>query len=181
MEGTYPLPEAQLDRFLLKVIVPSPSEDELCEVLNRTTGRKPDAAPKVLTREGVMQLRALCRDVAVAEPVIRYAARFVRASDPTSKDAPELVKRGVRFGAAVRGAQSLVLAAKAVALCEGRPNVSFNDIQKVAKPALRHRIIRSFEGEADGVTTDAIIDALLAAVPTRPAAVDAERKGGATA
>jgi len=181
MEGTYPLPEAQLDRFLLKVIVPSPSEDELCEVLNRTTGRKPDAAPKVLTREGVMQLRTLCRDVAVAEPVIRYAARFVRASDPASKDAPDLVKRGVRFGAAVRGAQSMVLAAKAVALCEGRPNVSFHDLQKVAKPALRHRIIRSFEGEADGITTDAIIDALLAAVPTRPAAVDAERKGGATA
>ena len=181
MEGTYPLPEAQLDRFLLKVIVPSPSEDELCEVLNRTTGRAQGAAPKVLTREGVMQLRALCRDVAVAEPVVRYAARFVRASDPASKDAPDLVKRGVRFGAAVRGAQSLVLAAKAAALCEGRPNVSFNDIQKVAKPALRHRIIRSFEGEADGVTTDAIVDALLAAVPTRPAAVDAERKGGATA
>ena len=181
MEGTYPLPEAQLDRFLLKVIVPAPSEDELCEVLNRTTGRAQGAAPTVLTREGVMQLRAMCRDVAVAEPVVRYAARFVRASDPASKDAPDLVKRGVRFGAAVRGAQSLVLAAKAVAICEGRPNVSFNDIQKVAKPALRHRIIRSFEGEADGVTTDAIVDALLAAVPTRPAAVDAERKGGATA
>ncbi len=181
MEGTYPLPEAQLDRFLLKVIVPNPTEDELCEVLMRTTGHAVGAPPRVLTRDGVLQLRELCRDVAVAEPVVRYAARLVRASDPGSKDAPELVKRGVRYGAAVRGAQSLVLAAKAVALCEGRPNVSFQDIQKVAKPALRHRIIRSFEGEADGVTTDAVVDALLAAVPTRPANVNAEQKGGAQA
>ena len=181
MEGTYPLPEAQLDRFLLKVIVPNPSEDELCDILTRTTGKAVEAPPRVLTREGVIQLRNLCREVAVAEPVVRYAARFVRASDPTSKDAPELVKRGVRFGAAVRGAQSLVLAAKAVALCEGRPNVSFQDIQKVAKPSLRHCIIRSFEGEADGITTDAIVDALLAGVPTRPPSVEGERKGGAAA
>ncbi len=179
MEGTYPLPEAQLDRFLLKVIVPQPSEDELCDVLTRTTGREQAAPPRVMGREGVLQLRALCRDIAIAEPVVRYAARLVRASDPTAKEAPELVKKGVRFGAAVRGAQSLVLAAKAVALCEGRANVSFNDVQKVAKPSLRHRIIRSFEGEADGVTTDAIVDALLGAVPTRPDQVRAEQKAQA--
>jgi MoxR-like ATPase len=179
MEGTYPLPEAQLDRFLLKVVVPQPSEDELCDVLTRTTGRDQGAPPRVMARDGVMQLRTLCRDIAIAEPVVRYAARLTRASDPTAKDAPELVKKGVRFGAAVRGAQSLVLAAKAVALCEGRANVSFNDIQKVAKPALRHRIIRSFEGEADGISTDAIVDALLAAVPTRPAQVTAEQKAQA--
>ena len=127
----------------------------------------------------VDDVRALCRDIAIAEPVVRYAARLVRASDPTAKDAPDLVKKGVRFGAAVRGAQSLVLAAKAVALCEGRANVSFNDIQKVAKPSLRHRIIRSFEGEADGITTDAVIDALLTAVPTRPPQVAAEQKAQA--
>jgi MoxR-like ATPase len=179
MEGTYPLPEAQLDRFLLKVIIPQPNEDELCDVLTRTTGRAQEAPPRVLAQEGVLQLRALCRDIAIAEPVVRYAARLVRASDPTAKDAPELVKKGVRFGAAVRGAQSLVLAAKAVALCEGRANVSFNDVQKVAKPSLRHRIIRSFEGEADGITTDAIVDALLAAVPTRPDQVRAEQKAQA--
>jgi MoxR-like ATPase len=176
MEGTYPLPEAQLDRFLLKVLVPSPTEDELVDVLTRTTGRGPGAPPKVLAREGVLAVRAMCRDVVVAEPVARYAARLVRASDPASKDAPELVKRALRFGAGVRGAQSLVLAAKAVALCEGRAHVSFGDIQRVAKPCLRHRMIRSFEGEADGITTDAVVDALLAAVPTRPPAVDAERR-----
>ncbi len=175
MEGTYPLPEAQLDRFLLKVVVPSPSEDELVEVLARTTGKATEAPPRVLGREGVLQLRSLCRMVAIAEPIARYAARMTRASDPASPDAPELAKRGLRFGAGVRGAQSLVLAAKAVALCEGRAHVSFADVQKVARPALRHRMIRSFEGEADGITTDSIIDALLAAVPTRSENVDAER------
>ncbi len=176
MEGTYPLPEAQLDRFLLKVVVPNPSEDELVEVLARTTGRAAADAPKVLTHEGVIALRTMCRDIVVAEPVARYAARLVRASDPTQKDAPDAAKRGLRYGAGVRGAQSLVLAAKAVALCEGRANVSFNDIQKVAKPCLRHRMIRSFEGEAEGITTDQVVDALLAAVPTRPGQVEAERK-----
>jgi len=179
MEGTYPLPEAQLDRFLLKVVVPNPSEDELCEVLVRTTGRAPEAPPRVIDRDGVMTLRAMCRDVAVAEPVLRYAARLVRASDPSTGDAPEAAKHALRYGAGVRGAQSLVLAAKAVALCEGRANVSFEDVKRVAKPALRHRLIRSFEGEAEGTTTDAVIDALLAAVGTRPASVEAERPRGA--
>jgi MoxR-like ATPase len=179
MEGTYPLPEAQLDRFLLKVTVPSPTEDELCAVLARTTGRVPEAPPRVIDRAAVLALRGTCRDVAVAEPVMRYAARLVRASDPCAGEAPEIVRRAVRYGAGVRGAQSMVLAAKAVALCEGRANVSFDDIRRVAKPAMRHRIIRSFEGEADGTTTDAVVDALLAAVATRPATVEAERPRGA--
>jgi MoxR-like ATPase len=179
MEGTYPLPEAQLDRFLLKVVVPNPSEDELCEVLVRTTGRAPEAPPRVIDRDGVLSLRTMCRDVAVAEPILRYAARLVRASDPSTGEAPEAAKRALRYGAGVRGAQSLVLAAKAVALCEGRANVSFEDVKRVAKPALRHRLIRSFEGEAEGTTTDAVIDALLAGVGTRPASVEAERSRGA--
>jgi MoxR-like ATPase len=175
MEGTYPLPEAQLDRFLLKVVVPNPSEEELVQVLARTTGRAGEAPARVMGASGVLDLRAMCRDVAVAEPIARYCARLVRASDPTEKDAPDLAKRALRFGAGVRGAQSLVLAAKAVALCEGRAHVAFADVARVAKPALRHRLIRSFEGEADGVTTDAVVDALLAAVPARPDRVEAER------
>ncbi|MEI7894566.1 MAG: AAA family ATPase, partial [Myxococcales bacterium] len=175
MEGTYPLPEAQLDRFLLKVVVPNPTEDELCEILVRTTGQPPPPPPQVLSREGVLLLRTMCRDVAVAEPLLRYAARLVRASDPTAKEAPEVAKKALRFGAGVRGAQSMVLAAKAVALCEGRAHVSFADLSHVAKPALRHRMIRSFEGEADGITTDTVVDALLAHVPARPASVEAER------
>ncbi len=172
MEGTYPLPEAQLDRFLLKVIVPSPTEDEMTEILARTTGRDGGAPPRVIARDELLALRALCRDVAVAEPVMRYASRLVRASDPTTEGAPELVKRAVRYGAGVRGAQSLVLAAKAVALLDGRAHVAFADVQRVAKPVLRHRIIRSFEGEADGIATDPIVAALIEAIPTRPGPVD---------
>jgi MoxR-like ATPase len=171
MEGTYPLPEAQLDRFLLKVVVPSPTEDELTEILARTTGRDRGDPPRVLSRDELLSLRAVCRDIAVAEPILRYASRLVRASDPAAADAPEPVRRGLRFGAGVRGAQSLVLAAKAVALLDGRAHVAFSDVQRVATPVLRHRLIRSFEGEADGITTDQMIDALLGAVATRPEAV----------
>ncbi|MBM4358047.1 MAG: AAA family ATPase [Deltaproteobacteria bacterium] len=172
MEGTYPLPEAQLDRFLLKVVVPSPSEDELTQILARTTGHEGRGPERVLTREDVLALRALCRDVAIAEPVMRYAARLVGGSDPTTAGAPEIVKRALRFGAGVRGAQSLVLASKAAAVLGGRANVAFADIARVAKPVLRHRLLRSFEGEADGVTTDRVVEALLEHVPQRPPAVE---------
>jgi len=183
MEGTYPLPEAQLDRFLLKVVVPSPTEDEMTEILSRTTGRERGDPPRVLARDELLGLRALCRDVAVAEPILRYASRLVRASDPAASGrdtpgAPDLVRRGLRFGAGVRGAQSLVLAAKAVALLDGRAHVAFSDVQRVARPVLRHRLIRSFEGEADGITTDQIVDALVAAVPTRPEAVQQALREG---
>ncbi|MCU0694746.1 MAG: AAA family ATPase [Polyangiaceae bacterium] len=105
MEGTYPLPEAQLDRFLLKVLVPMPTEDELTEILVRTTGHEAGVPARVLSRDDVMLLRSLCRDVVVAEPVLRYAARLVAASDPTGASTPELVKRALRYGAGVRGAQ----------------------------------------------------------------------------
>jgi MoxR-like ATPase len=172
MEGTYPLPEAQLDRFLLKVLVPNPSEEEMTSILARTTGHEVASPKSVLGREEVLALRALCRDVAVAEPVLRYAARFIAASAPDSPDAPDLVKRALRYGAGVRGGQGLVLAAKALALLEGRAQVAFADIQKVAPPVLRHRMIRSFEGEADGISTDQVIEELARSVPTRPGAVE---------
>src|ERR1051325_1900905 len=103
---------------------------------------------------------------------MRYASRLVRASDPATQGAPDIVKRALRFGAGVRGAQSLVLAAKAVALLEGRGHVAFRELQRVARPVLRHRMIRSFEGEADGITTDQVIAGLLEAVPMRPEAVE---------
>ena len=172
MEGTYPLPEAQLDRFLLKVVVPTPGEDEMTEIIARTTGRAQGAPAPVLNRAEVLALQAACRDIAIAEPVMRYAARLVGKSDPEGKDAPALVKSAIRFGAGVRGAQSLVLAAKAVSLLDGRAHVAFADIERVAKPVLRHRLIRSFEGEADGVTTDRVTEALLLAVPTLPEKVE---------
>ncbi|MBN2192484.1 MAG: AAA family ATPase [Polyangiaceae bacterium] len=177
MEGTYPLPEAQLDRFLLKVLVPAPDEDTLTSIVARTTGQAMTRPSPVLEQPAVLALCALCREIVVAEPVARYAARLVGASDPTNPTAPELVKRAVRYGAGVRGAQSLVLASKALALLAGRAQVGFADIQAVALPVLRHRLIRSFEGEADGVTTDRIAEALVNQTPTRPEAVEQALRG----
>jgi MoxR-like ATPase len=168
MEGTYPLPEAQLDRFLLKVLVPSPGDEDFTRILRQTTGTPAAPAPRVLTQTDVLSLRALCREIEVSEPVLRYAARLVGASDPSSPAAPELVRRAVRYGAGVRGGQSLVLAGKAIALLEGRAQVSFDDLKRAAAPVLRHRILRSFEGEADGVSTDRVVAELLLRVETLP-------------
>ena len=177
MEGTYPLPEAQLDRFLLKIAVPAPSEHELTEILARTTGAPLPGPERVVSREEVRALQALCREIAVAEPMLRYAARLVGSSAPDAAAAPPLVRRAVRYGAGVRGAQSLVLAAKALAVLEGRAHVAFADLQKTAPPVLRHRILRSFEGEADGVSPDQIVAELVSAVPTRPEVVERALQG----
>ncbi|MGZ3456578.1 MAG: AAA family ATPase [Polyangiales bacterium] len=174
MEGTYPLPEAQLDRFLFKVLVPSPTEDELVAVLGRTTGQVTDMPSSVVSRDELLSMRRTCRDVAVAEPVLRYAARLVRACDPAMPEAPSIVKRSIRVGAGVRAAQALILGAKAAAIASARMHAGFEDVQRVAKPALRHRMIRSFEGEADGVTTDAVVESVLATIPSRPADVGRE-------
>ncbi|MGC4086467.1 MAG: AAA family ATPase [Polyangiaceae bacterium] len=177
MEGTYPLPEAQLDRFLLKVLVTSPSEEGLCAILQATTGRPVEAPEPVLDAEQVRNLRNLCRDVVVSEPVVAYAARLVTASSPEAESASPLVRRAVRYGAGVRGAQALVLVAKALALLDGRAHAGFADVQRAAKPVLRHRILRSFEGEADRVEPDSVIDELLAQVPTLPPGVERAVKG----
>ncbi len=171
-EGTYPLPEAQLDRFLVKVVVPAPSEDETLEILARTTGRSDAKAPRVLHQDDLLALQQTCRAIHAAEPVLRYATRLVGASDPTSPTAPALVRTALRYGAGVRGAQSLVLAAKAAALLAGRPQVAFDDVRRVAPPVLRHRLLRSFEGEADGITTDAVVAALLESVSARSESVE---------
>jgi MoxR-like ATPase len=171
MEGTYPLPEAQLDRFLLKVIVESPGDEDFTHILRRTTGAPVAAPASVLGREEVLALGRLCREIEVAEPVLRYAARLVGCSDPSSPAAPELVKRAVRYGAGVRGGQSLILAGKAIALLAGRGQVSFDDVRRAAPPVLRHRILRSFEGEADGITTDRVVAELIKSVETLPASV----------
>jgi len=172
MEGTYPLPEAQLDRFLLKVLVHEPAEDELVAVLTRTTGALTPTVPRVLDADTLHGLQTLCREVAVSDAVARYAARLVRASNPASPEAPPLVKRAVRYGAGVRGAQALVLGGRAIALMDGRAQVGFADVAAVAPAALRHRVLRSYEGEAEGVGADAVVRALLDAVPSRPDAVE---------
>ena len=174
MEGTYPLPEAQLDRFLFKVMVPSPTEDELVAVLQRTTGQEAAMPTHVVPREELLALRVACRDVVVAEPILRYAARLVRACDPSMPEAPSIVKRAIRVGAGVRAAQALILGAKASALSTARMHAAFEDVQRVAKPAMRHRMIRSFEGEADGITTDQVVEAVLQTIPARPMDVTRE-------
>ena len=164
MEGTYPLPEAQMDRFLFKVSVPFPHEEELLTIIGRTTGV--DIAPLQPVADGqtIQSAMKLVRAVPVAQAVASYAVRLVLATHPETEGAPADVKRFVRFGASPRGAQALILAGKARALLENRYNVSFADVRNVAKPALRHRFFLNFDGEAQGLTTDKLVDTILGAV-----------------
>ena len=164
LEGTYPLPEAQLDRFLFKVNVGYPDEDALVEILRRTTGAEEPQVKPVATGETVLAMQALARGVPVATPVARYAARLVAATHPQDESAPEEIRRYVRYGASPRGAQALIRGAKVAALLAGRFNAAVEDIRAVAKAALRHRLILTYEAEAEGITADRLIEALLASV-----------------
>jgi len=165
MEGTYPLPEAQLDRFLFKLTVEAPDLAQLVEIIERTTAAVLPQVAVVASHADVLQMRRLAREVEVASHVKAYAARLVQATQPDSAGAPSLVRRVVRYGSSPRGAQGLVLAAKVRALIAGRANVSFSDVNALALPVMRHRIILNFEGEAEGIRTDAIIAAVLAETP----------------
>jgi MoxR-like ATPase len=165
MEGTYPLPEAQLDRFLLKLEVKAPRREDLVEVLARTTAPEAARVEKVASGADVLALRDFARAIPCARPLLDYAARLVLATSPASERAPALVRRFVRYGASPRGAQALILGAKVGALLRGRLNVAYEDIARIAAPALRHRLILNFEGEAEGIRPDAIIAELLAATP----------------
>jgi MoxR-like ATPase len=172
-EGTYPLPEAQLDRFFFKLIVGYPTGEELTEVLTRTTeGARPELA-RVLTKEQVIELQKLARQVPVASHVKDYAVRLVLASHPKTETAAPIANQYLRFGSSPRGGQTLLLAAKVRALTRGRFNVSFEDIQTVALAALRHRLILNFEAEAEGITTDHVIAQILKDVPRDVAAIEA--------
>jgi MoxR-like ATPase len=170
MEGTYPLPEAQLDRFLFKLWVPFPSEEDLVQIMERTTGAHTPQARKAADAAQVVQMQRLARSVPIAPHVTAYAVSVLAATHPDAPRAPGLVKEYVRYGGSPRGAQALVVAGKIHALLEGRFNVSVDDVRAVAMPALRHRVIRNFEGEAEGITSDAIVRAVLDAVP--PPSVD---------
>ncbi len=168
-EGTYPLPEAQLDRFFMKLHVPFPNREELHAILDRTTGDALPARSAVLNRDDILRMQALVRRVPVARHVQDFAVRVVQATHPDGPDAPRECTRFVRFGASPRGAQALLLGAKIRALFEGRFAASIDDIRAVALPALRHRTLLSFEGEAEGIKTDQILSAVLASVPeTKP-------------
>ena len=166
MEGTYPLPEAQLDRFFFKIQVDYPTAGDLEEILNRTTGGEPPKVRKVADGSDILNMIKLAREVPIASHVTRYAVNLVKATHPNDDSAPAKSRRYVRYGASPRAAQALVLSGKVNALMEGRLNVSYDDIRKALGPALRHRIILNFEAEADGVTTDAIVGEI--AMTTRP-------------
>jgi MoxR-like ATPase len=167
MEGTYPLPEAQLDRFFFKLRVDFPARDELHAILDRTTGATDPHVRAVLGRERLLEMRDLVRQVPVARPVQDYAVRLVEATHPARAvgAAAADVKKFVRYGSSPRGAQAVILAAKIRALAAGRFAPSFEDVRRAAPPALRHRVLLNFEGEAEGISTDAVLAAILGALP----------------
>jgi MoxR-like ATPase len=165
MEGTYPLPEAQLDRFFFKVLVRFPNEDELLEILRRTTSSMDTEAGHAATGNSILRMGQLAREVPIASSVSEYVVRLVMASHPDNPRATPTVRRYVRYGVSPRGAQSIVLGAKIRALTQGRLNVAFDDIRAVALPALRHRIILNFEAESNNVASDDVLRGLLAEVP----------------
>jgi MoxR-like ATPase len=170
-EGTYPLPEAQLDRFFFKLLVGYPSAAELTEVLNRTTENAKVQIQKILDGPSLLELQQLVRQVPVASHVKDYAVRLVLATHPKTDTAAAITNQYLRFGSSPRGAQCLILAGKVRALTQGRFNVSFEDIQVAAPAALRHRLILNFEAEAEGITTDHIVAQVLQDVPKNPEAV----------
>lgn len=165
MEGTYPLPEAQLDRFFLKLIVPFPTREQLQTILERTTTQHISSVDKIINGEEILALRQTAREVPVAPHVNDYAVRLVLSTHPQSEFSTDLVRRYVRNGSSPRGAQVLLLGAKIRALLKGRFNVSYEDVARIAHPAMRHRLILNFEAEAEGITTDQVIDAVLEQVP----------------
>jgi len=165
LEGTYPLPEAQLDRFMLEVVLDySPEEDEV-SIVNQTTTIPVESVTPVVSREEILAFQRVVRRVPVADAVTRYAVRFVRTTRPSQPDAPDFVKQWVSYGASVRAAQAMILGGKARALLQGRTHVSFDDIRALARPVLRHRILINFQAQSEKVTTDKLVERLLDAVP----------------
>ena len=164
-EGTYPLPEAQLDRFFYKLVVGYPTAEELAEVVTRTTEGNSSEVSKVVDGNTLKELQQLVQQVPVASHVKDYAVRLVLATHPATDTALDITNQFLRFGSSPRGAQTLLLGAKVRALTEGRFNVSFDDISAVAKPALRHRLIVNFEAEAEGITSDHVLEKILTEVP----------------
>ena len=165
LEGTYPLPEAQLDRFMFHIVIEHPPEDEELEVVRTTTITNNPTYNHAVTGADLVAFQELVRKVPVSEPVMRYTLDLVRTSRLKDGDGPEFVKKWVQYGASVRAAQYLILGSKARALTQGRYHVNFEDIRALARPVLRHRVLLNFHAESEGVTSDQIVDQLLEAVP----------------
>ena len=165
MEGTYPLPVAQLDRFFSKLIVKFPTLHELETILDRTTEAKSPRATPVLAGDRILSMSQLIRQIPIADDVRRYGISLVLATHPDHASAPDVTKRYVRYGSSPRGAQALILAAKILAILDGRYHVARDDIRAIALNVLRHRIILNFEGQAEGIQTDAVVEGILKSVP----------------
>jgi MoxR-like ATPase len=164
-EGTYPLPEAQLDRFFFKLLVPFSTREDLNLILDRTTRREWPQPERVMDGKEIQEWQGLIREVLVAPPVQDYAIRLLLATHPQSEVAPDVTNRYIRCGASPRGAQALILAGKVRALLEGRYNVSFEDVRRVYLPALRHRILLNFEAQAENISSDTLLAQVLQDVP----------------
>src|SRR5437016_10725024 len=169
MEGTYPLPESQLDRFLFKLRVRDPQIEELNAIIDRTTQPRTATVSRVLSGPDVLAFRELIREVPIASHVRDFASAIVMATHPQWEGAPDVTRRFVRYGASPRGAQALILGAKVRALAEGRYNVSLEDLKALAAPALRHRVILNFEGEAEGIDVDTLVSQIIENVETSTA------------
>lgn len=161
MEGTYPLPEAQMDRFLCKILVPYPEKNELMEIMKRTTGAQEIGLQKLMNTEALIEAQQMVKEVLVADEMLEFATDLVVATHPERADALDEVKQYAMYGSGPRGLQSLIKLAKARALMNGRFHVSVADIKSVAKPVLRHRMLLNYEGEASGKTADDVIDVIL--------------------
>ena len=164
MEGTYPLPEAQLDRFLMKILVTYPSRGELNRIVERTIQREEQRLAPVMDREAILEVRAVCREVLVAPHVQEYAIHLVMATQPEQEEAHELARKYIRYGSSPRGAQALVECGRVLALMRGRFHLSMDDVQHVAGAVLRHRIILNFDAHADGHTPESILTAIIKGV-----------------
>ena len=175
-EGTYPLPEAQLDRFMFEVLVDYPAEDEEFEIVRQTTAQSHPSVEEIISLDEIASLQAIVRKVPVADHVIRYAMQFARLTRKEKGDVPEFVNEYISWGAGPRASQYLILGAKAHSMLHGRAYVSTEDVQAVAPPVLRHRIITNFNAEAEGVTTDEIVRRLAEIIPTDASALSGSGK-----
>lgn len=168
MEGTYPLPEAQLDRFFFKIVMPSPDLEELNEIVRRTTTEKSITVSSLINRDEILKYQSLIRQIPIAGNLVEFTNKLVLATHPDSQYSGSLVKQYVRYGASPRAAQAIVLGAKVLALIQGRMNVSQNDILNILLPVLRHRIIMNIEGEASGISISGIIEEIKKQIPLLP-------------